>query len=59
MITKETKIRIARPTDNLAVISKMYIDGLGFQLLGNFEDHNGFDGSIIATITVTHRSLRR
>jgi len=47
MITKETKIRIARPTDNLAAISQMYIDGLGFKLLGSFEDHNGFDGTII------------
>jgi hypothetical protein len=47
MIPRETKIRIARPTDNLAVISKMYIDGLGFQLLGSFDDHNGFDGVII------------
>jgi hypothetical protein len=47
MITKETKIRIALPTDNLAIISQMYIDGLGFKLLGSFEDHNGFDGAII------------
>ncbi len=47
MITKETKIRVARPTDNLATISKMYMDGLGFKLLGSFEDHNGFDGVII------------
>lgn len=47
MITKETKIRIARPTDNLATISQMYIDGLGFKLLGHFDDHDGFDGAII------------
>lgn len=25
----------------------MYISGLGFQLLGDFKDHDGFDGSII------------
>ncbi len=47
MITKTTKIRIVRPTDNLAAISKMYVDGLGFKLLGSFEGHNGFDGAII------------
>lgn len=25
----------------------MYMDGLGFSLLGSFDNHNGFDGSII------------
>lgn len=25
----------------------MYVNGLGFSLLGSFEGHNGFDGSII------------
>lgn len=47
MINKDTKIRIARPTDNLDTISRMYIEGLGFKLLGSFEGHNGFDGTII------------
>ena len=47
MIPKSAKLRIARPTDNLAKISDMYVKGLGFSLLGTFEGHNGFDGSII------------
>ncbi len=47
MISRQTKLRIARPTDNLAVITQMYIEGLGFKLLGQFEGHNGFDGAII------------
>lgn len=47
MINPETKLRIARPTDNLKEITAMYISGLGFKLLGNFENHNGFNGSII------------
>ncbi|NAW64279.1 VOC family protein [Photobacterium halotolerans] len=47
MIPKSAKLRVARPTDNLAKITKMYVNGLGFKLLGSFEDHNGFDGSII------------
>jgi len=47
MIPKTTKMRVARPTDNLEKITEMYINGLGFRLLGSFEDHNGFDGSII------------
>lgn len=47
MIPKTTKMRVARPTDNLDKITDMYINGLGFKLLGRFEGHNGFDGSII------------
>ena len=44
---KTTKIRVARPTDNLVGIAKMYMDGLGFKELASFNDHNGFDGIII------------
>jgi hypothetical protein len=47
MIPKNSILRIARPTDNLAVVSRMYVEGLGFKLLGDFADHNGFDGVII------------
>jgi hypothetical protein len=47
MIPISAKLRVARPTDNLARITEMYINGLGFTLLGSFEGHNGFDGSII------------
>ncbi|MBU1296125.1 MAG: VOC family protein [Gammaproteobacteria bacterium] len=47
MIPKTAKLRVARPTDNLAKITDMYVNGLGFKLLGSFEGHNGFDGSIV------------
>ena len=47
MIPKHSILRIARPTDNLAVVSRMYIEGLGFELLGSFSEHDGFDGVII------------
>ncbi|WP_330926740.1 VOC family protein [Candidatus Sororendozoicomonas aggregata] len=47
MIPKTAKMRVARPTDNLSEITQMYVNGLGFELLGDFVDHNGFDGSII------------
>lgn len=47
MVPKSAVLRIARPTDNLSEITEMYIEGLGFQLLGAFEDHDGFDGSIL------------
>lgn len=47
MIPKTVKMRVARPTDNLAKITDMYVNGLGFELLGSFEGLNGFDGSIV------------
>lgn len=47
MLPKSSKLRVARPTDNLQRIAEMYIQGLGFKLLGEFRDHNGFDGAII------------
>ncbi|HEY9135212.1 MAG TPA: hypothetical protein VIM85_05415 [Pseudomonadales bacterium] len=39
MLPKNTVLRIARPTDQLAKIAQMYIDGLGFEILGQFQDH--------------------
>ncbi len=47
MVSKSSILRIARPTDNLQIITKIYIEGLGFELLAEFKDHNDFDGSII------------
>lgn len=47
MVPQSAKLRVARPTDHLAKITEMYINGLGFKLLGSFTDHNGFDGAII------------
>lgn len=47
MVSKSVKLRVARPTDNLQQITDMYVNGLGFTLLGSFSGHNGFDGSII------------
>ena len=40
-------LRVARPTDNLQVIAKMYERGLGLQVLTHFEDHDGFDGIML------------
>lgn len=47
MIPKNSTIRIARPTDNLEIITEQYVNGLGFKVLDNFLDHDGFDGVII------------
>lgn len=47
MVPKSAVLRVARPTDNLARITDMYVRGLGFERLGQFEDHQGFSGSMI------------
>ena len=40
-------LRVARPTDNLAAVLRFYRDGLGFELLAEFKDHDGFDGAML------------
>ena len=40
-------MRVARPTDNMADMLKFYRDGLGFEVIGSFEDHDGFDGVML------------
>ncbi len=40
-------LRVARPTDNLTDIVKFYRDGLGFEVLYEFHDHEGFDGVML------------
>jgi len=40
-------LRVARPTDQLEAIVKMYRDGLDLEVLDSFEDHQGFDGVML------------
>ena len=40
-------LRVARPTLQLERVAQMYIDGLGFEVLARFEDHDGFDGIVL------------
>ncbi|WBL72333.1 VOC family protein [Serratia liquefaciens] len=40
-------LRIARPTDRLQEIATLYCQGLGFERLGEFRDHQGFDGIMV------------
>ena len=40
-------LRIARPTDHMDDILRFYRDGLGFELIGSFRDHDGFDGIML------------
>ena len=44
---KTAHLRIARATDHLAEIISFYRDGLGFKVIGSFEDHDGFDGVML------------
>lgn len=41
------KMRVARPTDRLDEVVRFYRDGLGLEVLGSFEDHEGFDGVML------------
>lgn len=41
------KFRFARHTNNLDKIKSFYINILGFDLLGAFENHNNYDGVFI------------
>jgi hypothetical protein len=47
MSTEKAVLRVARPSDRLAEIAAMYCRGLGFEILGEFVDHQGFDGVMI------------
>lgn len=43
-------LRIARPTDDIQALLPFYRDGLGLQVLGSFEDHEGFDGIMLGQL---------
>jgi hypothetical protein len=40
-------LRVARPTDNLDGVMRFYRDGIGFEVLYQFKDHEGFDGVML------------
>ena len=40
-------LRIARPVTDLARTIELYRCGLGLSLLGQFQDHEGFDGAML------------
>ncbi|MGI9106090.1 MAG: VOC family protein [Pyrinomonadaceae bacterium] len=46
-MTERAHLRVARPTDNLSEIVNFYRDGLGFEMIGSFADHDGFDGVML------------
>ena len=42
-----TKLRVARPTDQLEEVVRFYSAGVGLEILGSFEDHDGLDGVML------------
>ena len=46
-MTLPPQLRIARPVLDLIASADMYCRGLGLQVIGRFEDHDGFDGVIV------------
>lgn len=40
-------LRVARPTDQMSEIVEFYVGGLGFEIIGSFQDHEGFDGVMV------------
>ena len=47
MIPPRSVMRVARATDDLQAIGKMYAEGLGFEVLARFEGHSNFDGIVL------------
>lgn len=43
----QAHVRIARPTADLPAVIRFYRDGLGFDVLYEFQDHEGFDGVML------------
>lgn len=37
-------MRVARPTDDIELLRHFYCNGLGFDVIWEFKDHEGFDG---------------
>jgi len=46
-MTDHPILRVARPTDDLDRLIRFYRDGLGFEVLHRFADHDGFDGVML------------
>jgi catechol 2,3-dioxygenase-like lactoylglutathione lyase family enzyme len=41
------KLRVVRPTNQLEDVVRFYRDGLGFELIAAFDDHDRFSGRIL------------
>jgi hypothetical protein len=47
VIDSETILRVARLTDRIEEVVRLYTEGLGLSWLEAFEDHEGFDGVML------------
>lgn len=47
MLVTPPRLRVARASPNLQGLLAFYRDGLGFEVLGSFEAHAGFDGIML------------
>ena len=43
----KAQLRVVRPSDDLEPVVRFYRDGVGFEVLYEFRDHEGFDGAIL------------
>jgi len=60
MIPPASKLRLARPTSDMAAARRFYVDGLGLAVLGSFENHQGFDGMMLGfTGSTAHLEITR
>ena len=46
-MTDDVTLRVARSTDHLDEVVRFYSQGLGLTVLGSFEGHDGFDGTML------------
>lgn len=46
-LEKAPIFRVARPSDDLEALKAFYVDGLGLELIDQFEGHDGFNGIMI------------
>ncbi len=54
------QLRVSRPSRDLEAATRFYTEGLGFEVLAAFEDHDGFDGVILGHPTWSyHLELTR
>lgn len=47
-------MRVARPVTDLDVTQKMYCSGLDLTVLGQFRDHEGFDGVMLGSPSMSY-----
>jgi hypothetical protein len=46
-VSTDVTLRVARPTDRLDDVVRFYSVGLGLSVLESFQDHEGFDGTML------------